>query len=76
MNNERRKQIEKAIGLLQEASSILAEAASDEQEYFDNMPEGLQSGDKGQQAETAAGALQEAVDEIDNQISNIEDAAA
>ena len=39
----------------------------DEQEYYDNMPESLQGGDKGQQA-------QEATDNIDHAISSLEEA--
>lgn len=68
MNAARRKEIEKAQAMIEEAKSILETCASDEREYFDNMPENMQGGDRGQAAEAAADALDEAV-------SNLEDAA-
>jgi len=49
--------------LLLQAEAIgdeLQTMADDEQEKFDNMPEGLQQGEQGQAIETAAGALGEA----------------
>jgi len=42
MNKDRRTEINKAIGMLQEALSILETARDEEQEYYDNMPESLQ----------------------------------
>lgn len=75
MNKERRKQladardlIDKAEGLLSEAKEMLEGAKDDEQEYFDNMPESLQGGDKGQLAEAAVSALDDAVNELDSAI--------
>jgi len=65
MNAGRRKEIEKARGLIDEAKSILETCQSDESEYHDNLPENMQSGDKGDRAQAAADALQEAVDKID-----------
>ena len=58
MNNDRRKEINKAIGLLQEALSIL-ETARDEEGYtFENMPENLQNSERGQQTEEAYNQLE------------------
>lgn len=62
MNKERRKQIATAVELLEQAAVILEECYEAEQEYYDNMPESLQQGDKGQTAEDAAIALSEAKD--------------
>ncbi len=72
MNKARRKDIEKAQAMIDEAKSILEAAQSDERDYYDNMPENMQSGDKGQKAEEAADALQEAVDACDEVVSCIE----
>lgn len=72
MNKDRRKGIAKAQTLIDEAKAILESAQSDEQDYYDNMPENMQSGDKGQKAGSRADALQEAVDACDEVISNIE----
>lgn len=76
MNNERRKEIAKATGMIEEAKAILEQAQSDEQDSYDNMPEGLQSGDRGQAAEQAASELQEAVDSLDGALANIETAVS
>ena len=72
MNAERRKEIEKArnmIGLafsqLEEARSLIDDLISEEQEYFDNMSESFQEGEKGEKATAAIDALQSAHDEID-----------
>lgn len=72
MNAERRKQIDAAILLVayaQEAKSAAQEAideiAQAEREYFDNMPESLQAGEKGQRAEEVSDALDEAVSSLD-----------
>ena len=45
----------------------------EEQEAFDNMPESLQSGDKGQKMEEALFALQESIDSIESTISSLEE---
>lgn len=73
MNKDRRKSIDEAIGLLQEAEAKVDEAKSlietardEEQEYFDNMPESLQGGDKGQAAEAAVSALEEALSPLED----------
>lgn len=71
MNNQRRKEIaaatafiEQADALLQEAAQILEQAQWEEQDYYDNMPESLQGGEKGDRAMEAADQLQAAVDAL------------
>lgn len=73
MNKERRKAIEavktRLENLKAELESIHDEIdtlAGEESDYFDNMPESFQEGDKGQAAEAARDALYEARDAIDN----------
>jgi hypothetical protein len=56
MNKERRFQIAKAVALIREAESVLETCRDDEQEYFDNMPEGFQKGKKGEAAEPDTGS--------------------
>jgi len=46
MNKARRKRLEKAIELAGELQEIIDEISQEEREAFDNMPEGLQNGDK------------------------------
>lgn len=74
MNNDRRKQIaelrERAERIREDLESIKESVEcirDDEQEYFDNMPESLQGGEKGDRA-TAA------VDELDNAIACFDEA--
>lgn len=72
MNNERRKEIKLAISLLEAVKDKLADAQNiveterdGEREYYDNMPENLQQGDRGQAADAAADALGEVFDALD-----------
>lgn len=71
MNKARRKEIEKAVALLEEAKALLEPAAEGEREFYDNMPEGLQAGDKGSTADEAAGHLEEAVSSLDDILGNL-----
>lgn len=66
MNNDRRKSIDKIIsalgGLLSDAETIRDE----EQDAFDNMPESLQQGEKGDKAQEAISNLEEAISSIES----------
>jgi hypothetical protein len=48
MNASRRKQVEKAQWHLDKALEILNDVQAEEQEAYDNMPESLQSGERGE----------------------------
>ena len=75
MNNDRRKELNKGLALLQEAFSIL-ELARDEEGYtFENMPENLQGSERGQRTEEAYGQLESACCVIEEAISECESAA-
>lgn len=78
MNNERRKAIDAILvdlTLLQEAvdklpgaddiKTAIEEVAEQEREYYDNMHENLQGGEKGTAADEAATNLEEAANECD-----------
>jgi hypothetical protein len=69
MNNARRNIIAKALGLMQEAVALLEPVRDEEKEAFENLTEGLQQTERGQQSEQAADAL-------DNAVSNLEEAIA
>lgn len=60
MNQKRRKQLEKAAALIEEARGIMEEASGDEQEAFDNLPESLQAGERGEAMEEAVEKLTDA----------------
>ena len=73
MNIARRTLLNKAVALISEAQGMVAEAASDERDYYDNMPESLQASARGERADEVADALEAAADQLDEVVSNIED---
>lgn len=73
MNNTRRKEIDKAIGMLEEAKSILENVASEERDAYDNMSENLKGGERGETMERCADALDEAVSSLDEIVNNASD---
>lgn len=87
MNKDRRKDIARAVELLlsaqsaiEEARGVIDDAANAEREYYDNMPENMQSGDRGQQADTAASKLEEVRDtlqdlDIDQMVNDLGEAS-
>lgn len=76
MNNARRKQIAAIVERLQELRAELDEVENEEQDGFDNMPEGLQQGERGQAMELAVENLGSAGDALDEAISYLEEAQA
>ncbi|HEY1448865.1 MAG TPA: hypothetical protein VGF33_10030 [Caulobacteraceae bacterium] len=66
MNNARRADIKRAEAMIAEAMDILSTAASEEQDFHDNMPESIQQGERGDRAQEAADALQQAADDLSN----------
>ena len=73
MNNVRRKEIKKSIAKLETVISLIEEIAGDleliqeeEQEAFDNMPEGLQESERGE-------TMQECIDSFDEILSVLND---
>lgn len=73
MNNNRRKQIDEALAKLAEAREAIESARDEEQEYFDNMPESFQQGDRGQKAEEAVDLLQTACDQLEEIESSLQE---
>lgn len=72
MNKERRKEIEairaeldKAQAIIDGARERLDTVKDEEQEYYDNMPESLQSGEKGERASVAVDALENAFNSLE-----------
>lgn len=71
MNKERRKAIEAITAKLDELKGEIETLQQEEQDYFDNMPESFQNDDKGERAQAAADALQEAIDQCDEAINSL-----
>ena len=80
MNDKRRRriselktQIDFANNYLKEASKKLSSILSEEQDAFDNMPEGLQSSYRGMCSEDAIDNMEEASEKIDEVIELLSD---
>lgn len=81
MNNERRKKIRIIINrldkIIDEASEQLGNLDAimdEEQDAFDNMPEGFQAGDRGIEIEEGLESLDDIHDKINESIDNLIDA--
>jgi hypothetical protein len=68
MNKDRRKELTAIGAAILEAKDHLEAVRDAEQEAFDNLPESLQQGERGQ-------AMEEAIGNLENTISSLEDAA-
>lgn len=66
MNKARRKWLQDTIEAIENAKIELESIRDEEQECFDNLPESIQYGERGD-------AMQENIDELDCEISNLED---
>ncbi len=66
MNKQRRNRLQKVIDKLEELKEEVASICEEEQEAYDNMPEGLQEGDRGSQ-------IYENISTLENQESNFDD---
>lgn len=73
MNARRRKELDRAIGLVQEAMDIVENAAGEEREYVENMPENMQLSDKWADAESVADELDDILGELDDLQARIGD---
>lgn len=76
MNNTRRKEISAIkdeltahIEAISQLKERLEAVRDEEQEYLDNMPESMQSGEKGERAQSVIDALDSAIDTIDEAAS-------
>ena len=83
MNKNRRKElmawVKKADAWATQGEDLRSELeciCSDEQEYFDNMPENLQGSMRGMDAEEAIAAMNEAIASLDNAIDSANEAAS
>lgn len=74
MNKQRRKQLEDIQNNLQNIMSELEILKDEEQEYFDNMPDSLQYGEKGDKAQEAVDAIEGAINGIDEVLESINNA--
>lgn len=78
MNNDRRIRILAAASFLdfdfEEAIGRIEAIRDDERDAFDNMPESLQDGERGQTSEEAQSALEEALSALEDARNSVEEA--
>jgi len=75
MNKARRKQIAQLLEQLENLKADLDSILEQEQDAFDNLPESLQEGERGQASQTAIESLetaQSAFEEIVDALNDIE----
>lgn len=65
MNKQNRKELERALELISEAMDIISSIKEAEEEKYDNLPEGIQESERGEQ-------FQENIDELDTAASDLE----
>ena len=73
MNKQRRASLQKEMELIGEAIAIIEQAQEEEQECFDNMPEGLQMSERGEQIEEYADSLEEIASYLEDQECELDD---
>lgn len=73
MNAHRRKALaaiaDRMTDLQSQVSTLISDlqdVCNEEQDYFDNMPESLQDGDKGQKAQAAIDLMENLISELTN----------
>lgn len=72
MNKQRRANLSEAQSLLGRAAAIVERAKDEEQDSFENLPENLQSSERGEAMEDAIGELQTAIDAINDAMEHID----
>lgn len=75
MNKERRAALAALVQRIEEVVSEAETLRDEEQEYFDNMPEAFQDGERGQAAEAAAEAIDEAINQLEEAVEALNRAA-
>ena len=73
MNAQGRKEIAKYIASLEEIKDKLDSMKDEEQDKFDNMPEGLQESERGEAMQEAIEQLETVCDNLDEVISALEE---
>lgn len=74
MNDNRRKNLKRALSMLESANQIISQAADQEQDSLDNLPESLQSSERYEKMEDAVLLLESAIEDIDSASDKLRDA--
>jgi hypothetical protein len=73
MNKERRKKIADAISAITKIEAVIQNILDEEQESYDNMPEGLQTSENGMVSEEAQENLDAAIEALEDALSYLEE---
>ena len=73
MNNARRKEIKKAIGIIRTSIDLLENILADEEEAFENMLEGVKTSDNGITSEEAQDSLNDAIATLEEAVECLEE---
>lgn len=73
MNRERRNRIAEIMDRLNEIADEICEVAQEERSAFDNLPESLQYGERGEAMEAAADELEDVSGEVSELASRLEE---
>jgi len=74
MNNQRRKELAAINETIADLRSKLQEILDAEQEAFENMPESLQDSERGEKSQNAISEMENAIGNLDDTESAIEEA--
>lgn len=74
MNDKRRSLIRQAKSFLEKAALLVERAADEEQDSFDNLPENIQDGERGEKMEAAIELMEDASDQINEILDKLSDA--
>jgi prefoldin subunit 5 len=65
MNKQNRKDLERALNLINQAMEVISAVKEEEEEKYDNLPEGIQDSERGE-------SFQENIDNLDYAISDLD----
>ena len=73
MNKNRRKAIAEVRDILESGTSNLEVIRGEEQESFDNLPEGIQESERGEKMSECIEYLEEAIETLGEAIDNLDE---
>ena len=76
MNNKRRKELRRAIDMIETALNIVNQVKDEEEDSMYNYPENLQGTETYENMETAVDTMDDAVSNIDDGISSLNEAVS
>lgn len=72
MNARRRKELKKAMELIEQAYSIIETVKEEEIEAYDNLPEGLQNTEQGQRMDEIVFDLEDIVGSLEEHTESLD----